>query len=485
MSYELLPYLRYGTYVTAFDAKQDKLDIVFGGWEHVGTEATAGIIANHLAQTEHVIADGQARRVFLNQHRLPYGACFENTFRRDARSGRRAQRARNEYGTPLLSGSIRHLCQNPGSNHPETGEANPSDFGASQYNIVAELALNPTRSFNHYSRQQMIALPQNAEAFPDAPLFSTRDAHTCGYEHALDNNDNVIVHPAHGRKTTPAIWPRFRRHMLQGVDDYLTALIDAGTAVCGLDGQPTTRHATYQIRYTETFWEFQDHDPIGLVHSLRPRIRAIGTFVRETEHLDDEMRIQETQHQNAVSYRVALANGIELAVYAKTNRRIRLEVRHTMNRLSSRIDGLPTSFACFSIEHVDQVLEQVAVSAQNRLNRVIDLLTSELDEGPRNFSKYDLITEIVNACNQSVSNRNWVGARHRNAGQTAYQTIISSLINRNSYRVADGDPYREIMRRLRRRNVVLNEGWGGRTYRLADEYQRARLELAPSSHCRD
>jgi len=478
MGYDLLPHLQSGTYVTASEAKQDKLEVVFGGWEHVGAESTAGTIANHIARTEHVPAEGQVQQVFLNQFQLPYGASFENTFRSDARSGRRAQRARNEFGKPLLSGKIRHLCENPGSNRPEVGDENASDFQSSRYNITAELALNPTRSFNHYSRRQMIDLPYDASVFPDTPLFSTRDAHTCGYEHALDNNDNVIVHPAHARKMNSTIWPMFRRHMLQGVDNYLSSLISAGTANCGLDGEPTTRAATYQIRYTETYWEFQDHDPIALVHSLRPRIRAIGTVVRETEHLDEQMRIHETQHQNAVSYRVALARGIELAVYAKTNKRIRLEVRHVMNRLSSGIDNLPTSFECYSIEHVDEVIERVAISAQNRLNGVVDLLTSELDEGLRSFSRYDLIAEIVNACNRSVASTNWIGARHRDASKTAYQTIVSSLIVRNSYRVTGGDPYGEIIRRLRRRNVVRNEGWGGRTYRLADEYQRARLELA-------
>lgn len=478
MSYSLLPHLRSGTYVTASDAKQDKIDIVFGGWRHTGFESTAGVIAQSIAETEHIIAQGEAQRVFHRQFTLPYGASYENTFRHDARSGRRAQRARNEYGKPLLSGHIRHQCLNPGSDRPEASDDSPEDFGPSRYAISAPLSVNPTRSFNHYSREQMIALPDDAEAFSDAPLFSTRDAYTCGYEHALDNNDNVLVHPAHARRISASMWPIFRRHMIQCVDTYLSSLIESGTAVCGLEPASTTREETYQLRYVETYWEFQDHDPIMLAHSLRSRIRAIGTVVRETEHLED-VRIHETQHQNAVSYRVVLANGIELAVYAKTNKRIRLEVRHTMNDLTSGIDGLPTSFECYSVEQVSVLIEQIAVSAQNRLNAVINVLTSELDEGQSNFSTYDLLTEIILACDRAIASRSWRGTRHPDASRTAYQTIVSSLIARNSYRVAGGDPYGQIIQRLRRRRVVCNEGWGGRTYRLSPEYQRARLELLP------
>lgn len=478
MSYNLLPHLRQGTYVTATDAKQDKIDIVFGGWEHNGFESTAGAIAQNIADTEHMTAQGAVQRVFYRQFTQPYGASYENTFRHDARSGRRAQRARNEYGKPLLSGHIRHQLLNPGSNRPESADENPEDFGPSRYAISAPLSINPTRSFNHYSRQQMITLSDDAEAFPSVPLFSTRDAHTCGYEHALDNNDNVIVHPAHARKLSASMWPVFRHHMIRSADDYLSALIESGTAVCGLDAASTIRAATYQLRYVETYWEFQDQDPIALVHSLRPRIRAIGTIVREIEHLQD-VRLYETQHQNAVSYRVVLANGIELAVYAKTNKRVRLEVRHTMSDLTSGIDGLPTSFECYSIEQVNAVIEQIAISAQRRLNAVMDVLTSELDEGQTSFSTYDLLTEIMLACDRAIADRDWRGTRHRDASRTAYQTIVSSLIVRNSYRVVSGDPYGHIIQRLRRRRVVCNEGRGGRTYRLSPEYQRARLELLP------
>jgi len=214
------------------------------------------------------------------------------------------------------------------------------------------------------------------------------------------------------------------------------------------------------------------------VHQLAPRIRAIGSFVRATEHLDDAS-IEETQDQNAVSYRVGLSNGIELAICAKTNKRIRLEIRHRIRNLSSGVDQLPTSFECYSIPQLDALIDRTTRSAVRQLNRVIDVLTQDLDGDQINRSAHELIRAITATCDRKIASSRWQGARHADVNQTTQELLLACLIVRNAYSVTSGDPNALIMRDLKRQNVVQNAGLMSRTYRLTAEYQRARQELLP------
>jgi hypothetical protein len=64
MSYRLLPQLIQGAYVSPEQAKQDKIEVGFGQWEHLGDYATANVAARAISQTEHVTSQGECLRVF-------------------------------------------------------------------------------------------------------------------------------------------------------------------------------------------------------------------------------------------------------------------------------------------------------------------------------------------------------------------------------------------------------------------------------------
>lgn len=87
MSYRLLPQLTQGTYVSAEQAKQDKIDLVFGQWQHSGDYSTAGVAAQAISHTENVTSQGECLRVFRGLDRTRYGQDFTNYFARDERSG--------------------------------------------------------------------------------------------------------------------------------------------------------------------------------------------------------------------------------------------------------------------------------------------------------------------------------------------------------------------------------------------------------------
>jgi hypothetical protein len=109
----------------------------------------------------------------------------------------------------------------------------PNDNIPANYHIQADLSLNPTRSFNHFDRADLV---QDDIELPPSPLFSTRDAHIGGHEISLTNSDNVILHPAHARRANTEQWPTFRRDYLTAVDEYIGSVLRSGYALDGLEG---------------------------------------------------------------------------------------------------------------------------------------------------------------------------------------------------------------------------------------------------------
>jgi hypothetical protein len=174
-----------------------------------------------------------------------------------------------------------------------------------------QLTCNPTRFARH--------APPRADGRP--PLNDSF-AHKAGVapdgDMATDFNDNWLPKGPHNDYYTPSRWHTNVRRYLGDVTDILrqdiqTACDFSGTQLIG------TNDPRFNFNLIETYWEFESENPIGLVHTFQKELKGFKSGGRDTEY-----------EKNCLAIRYKIRRGVELCIYAKTNRRIRFEVRHNL-----------------------------------------------------------------------------------------------------------------------------------------------------------
>lgn len=154
-----------------------------------------------------------------------------------------------------------------------------------------------------------------------------------GNEFCLTDDTNLLIGP-------DAI---FRYAESKPAEDHLMDAVDAcwqfvggglaeNAAAYGIRSQPVPY---YSLRKIEFYWEFSHPHPIQLVESLIVPMRSLGdeTVMHRALVRGEEVAVR----QNSMSVSCELSAGCKLIVYAKTNTRLRFEVRlddETISRMS-------------------------------------------------------------------------------------------------------------------------------------------------------
>lgn len=212
------------------------------------------------------------------------------------------------------------------------------------------------------------------------------------------------------------------------------------------------------VQQVETFWDLPSRDPIGEVCSNEPRFRALGR--------DSARRIYRNVHADAqtignvpvVSVRTGI--GRKAKLYAKTSRKVRLEILHDLRQA----DG--TIAHTFDGERaVERMLEFLASCRRQALQDALALAAAlEADdvEGIEQESPYTLINEIYRATSD----------------QTGRELLLNALINNGSYTHRTNDPLRRARITLQNRGVLTSTRRRSRVYQLAPRFHEARSLLA-------
>ncbi|MFK5922531.1 MAG: hypothetical protein QM496_10160 [Verrucomicrobiota bacterium] len=211
-------------------------------------------------------------------------------------------------GFPLFSGSliITKIHQPPNS----------------EFKIVeirAELSINPTRFAHHQhpsgTGQYKIwtnAVARRKEPFP-----------------ALDGNDNILTGVAEETYSQPEKWNSLVEQYWGGIVTTLTSEFQRANRNTG-DSMEGSFSPDVNVSYVEVYWEVADEDAVERVRAIEPIIARIG----RSNSLSFYPTIIRDREVNCPSIRTKFNQGLEICVYAKTEKRVRLELKFNLQHYS-------------------------------------------------------------------------------------------------------------------------------------------------------
>jgi hypothetical protein len=241
------------------------------------------------------------------------------------------------------------------------------------------IELNPTRFARHQYAGGIRGLgstiePTRALIFRQQPIKST-----VGGEYPLDapDADNWIPSsPRFQRLNSNRRWNGLLKKYVRGVFRCIRAEIQRAASVnFNAVSKPTDR--SYRLRRVETYWEFSSPDPIKTVRDVYPLLKSFTErevqrrqypLVRRGEDLK--------QHHNSPVISVLVQGGVELVIYAKTNKRIRFEVRHNLDVKKTLNRNHPV-VAVSSREGLFPLFDEVRKDAAKVLNNVFRHMQSK------------------------------------------------------------------------------------------------------------
>jgi len=419
-------------------AKQDKIDIEIGEWQVPGHDPSTYDLLFNMCETPvpsfplEVSSD-------LTWFNRPQGNRQFNPFIQF--SGRGAG-GRVPRGTPLIAGRLQARYRGGGSG---------SD---GYFALTAQLSINPTRFVRHVSTHLRWRPSSDnwMERIDSRFLLSRQLPSRSGEEVILDGNDNVLLSHGAMRAGRPEIW----EHQLYLYWSNIRAFFDRQILLSSQElGFPVFRNRSeFNLKTVETYWEFQHDDAIFAVVSLRRRMQALSSDISVNNYPVSTDSIS----NNSLSIRIMLTSSIRCTLYAKTSKRVRLEIRHNLMESAIPIGGAHTT------NDAGQVLvwlQEVAQDASQRAGEVLGHLRSQFSTNSPQRPVYELLSRIA----LGVPN------------EETYHMIISMLVNTNRISVMPRDPLRSVVIRLLRMGVLERPRPRVHVFSIHTEFENALTEL--------
>ena len=203
-----------------------------------------------------------------------------------------------------------------------------------------------------------------------APLFRKASLDSGG-EFSLDDSDNWIPdHPAAIWQSFIAEWPARLFDYFNELETAMRGEMERRGQMSSLDGTGTLRFVLsdepWRLRHVESYWEFRQQlspEFLAMVESAMASYSAMPYTRQDRERPRGRRRGRVTQNGTVLS--MTAAPGVEIVVYAKTNERVRFEVRHKMADLAAR-SGLPLEAS--GVAGMVQALQSYSEDAAEVLN---------------------------------------------------------------------------------------------------------------------
>lgn len=126
------------------------------------------------------------------------------------------------------------------------------------------------------------------------------------------------------------------------------------------------------LKYCETYWEFATDDPILEIDRITPHLVAFSELEASTRSFDRlNADLQRDGHSRSI--RIQCGQGREVCVYAKTNRRVRFEVRHRLRApngflIPAAAQGRSTGHTATNWDAFTPLIQRLALDAAQTLN---------------------------------------------------------------------------------------------------------------------
>lgn len=461
MTYLRLPVFNRGVRVEAGRALQDKIQLNIGGWRYRADYADINFLLLQMNERHHRVpgnTDGGFRNFFAQ-------ATPKSPADWDIRIVNRVRRQEDlgVLGKPLIAGKI--CFRQIQSYDPSSDQARFSD--CQLYSITARLTINPTRML---FQQNLLRLRNNEDfVLPNIELLSRRGLGPGYNEVSLDGNDNVLLSPLQHKYSKPLFWQRYRNQYFRAIESFIHDELQQ--EIASSDSIQLFYTPRISLKNVETYWEFQSEDPVRDIRAIQHKLQLLG----------DESLQQEYPcgtRGNSPTLSANLAPGTRLVIYAKTSRRIRFEVRHSL-AIACRRRDLPRSHVSTNMEGMIELINSLAEDAANLLNEALSLLDQYLpvENDETSEMPYKLVWEIMKAVDDDyrTSRSERLNRQEQRELNSKQQALLSIIVNNNVYRTVDNDSFAPELRRLKRRSVMVGDR---REYRLARRYQQARVILS-------
>ncbi len=370
---------RFTAEVTAATAKQDHLHVTFGDWKITGTTEEIDALRERMAAPPMHARNGDPHTVMEI-----WGALFKRPQQHeDSRPPLGVRKETLCIGCqmippPLFSGNwtFKNYVQNPNARKSTTTRL--------------KLHLNPTRFLRY---QPLVLRPDPAAeiTWPEPLLFAETGPTEVDGEIVLNNDDNWFPQTREWERfSSPLRWRRYLRAYLDAIPLLLEAELDRT--------RQHPPHITWSrpkenlvLHSSETYWEFFSENPTALVASIKPLLDSFTARHREaTSYRQD---CDPSIDHNALSLYAEINPGRAIRIYAKTNRRVRIEVLHRFGGEGGyRIDGGHTADEW---RVLPEMLEQLAQDSAELINRMFVHFRSLNDVASVQIAPYDFLMEIT------------------------------------------------------------------------------------------
>lgn len=399
-----LPSLTLQTRVTASHAKHDKIEFILplGTFRDIPTFLSLEEIADYLG------APPLGSRSSTNWDVAQMHSVYFNRPTGERRSSRRELTVRQlpidglsrldpRFQTaPLCAGALILQAHGTGENRYVTAKY--------------EANVNPTRFVRYQDLNVMRRSSYRPSGLP--PLFRNTTIDTD--EFSLDGSDNWLP------DSSAAIWRSFVGLWPDRLADYFNNLetamrgeINRRGEISSSDGTGTltveTSDEPWPLERVETYWEFSQEASPEFLNAVEQAMRSYSAlpFVRE-EFMGAQARQPRSGRQreslNGTVLSVTSKPGTKLVVYAKTNRRVRLEVRHDLRNLAQR-SPLPREAA--GAAGMVETLQTFSEDAAEVVNAFLAHLERQQDSGlvPWSLPPTDLIFRLASRCHSREAAR--------------------------------------------------------------------------------
>lgn len=338
----------------------DRVSIAIGDWAVIGPPVEVVRFLDAIPEIEVMTAEGELIQAFNRTKRSPDGRYASISVKTGSPGNVAYQK------TPVFSGQIVQVF---GRNRVPTSM--PGEY--------LRLGFDGYLNLNRFISAQAVR-PKTRLDCPRlvTPLATTITGRFAQYEdeYCLTNATNVVIGPdlLYRYILSKSAEEHFREY-LGLIEGFLTYQLQSIASRFGV----TVRHLPYySLRMIEFCYEFYDPNPIRRVESLDVPMRALGPRSRRHMALVRGERL--FVYQDSIAVGVELSAGCDLVIYAKTNRRMRFEIRFDSNAIDSQLSTVPMRTGRTTRTHsqVRSMVAHLRSAAEDRLGNAFEMLYRQL-----------------------------------------------------------------------------------------------------------
>jgi hypothetical protein len=255
-------------------------------------------------------------------------------------------------------------------------------------NTHLDVWLNPNVFVRH---QPSVPWPdlKKRGSWPVAVLFGNELPKRIKGEESCDGRENWL--PNYQRLTAftnPERWQRHLRNLVCSVPKQFETELKRLNVLHDFPFVEIERKENVRLSVVETYWEFSSDDPISDVLNLRDAFLSLVSGLRRTRFYPV---VEETIERNCASLIADICPGKRLRIYAKTNRRARVEVIHTLGRDKYR---LPGGRSAAKWDGLAAMIESLAEDAVETVRWAFNHFKTQAQSVPSELTAYDLALKI-------------------------------------------------------------------------------------------